>query len=241
MLPHEKVSFLIPAYNEEELIVRAIESIGLSARECGLEDYEIVVCDNASTDRTANTARAAGARVIFEEHRQIAKARNAAAAASTGSWLVWMDADAVLSPEALRETLSALASGKVCGGGARIHLEGVPLGWHVRCVLAAWNRMSGVLHLAAGSYFFALREGWEATGGFDEEVYAGEELGFARNLTRWGRERGWHFAVIRQTIPSSARKIEKFSAWQVLRQMLICAWPGNLGRRDRCAFWYERN
>lgn len=241
MPPYEKVSFLIPAYNEEELIGRAIESVGRSAGACGLEDYEIVVCDNASTDKTADIARAAGAQVVCETHRQIARARNAAAAASTGRWLVWMDADAVLSPEALRETLSALASGKVCGGGARIRLEGVPLGWHVRGVLAAWNRVSGILQLAAGSYFFALRDGWEATGGFDEEVYAGEELGFARSLVRWGQERGWRFVVIRPEIPSSARKIVQFSAWQVLRQMLICAWPGNLGRRDRCAFWYERS
>jgi len=28
--------------------------------------------------------------------------------------------------------------------------------------------------------------------------------------------------------------------WQTLRQFAICAWPGNLGRRDRCAYWYER-
>jgi len=237
----EKVSFLIPAYNEEGLIGRAIESIQHSARACQLADFEIVVCDNASTDATASLALALGARVVHEAHRQIARARNAAAAASEGGWLIWLDADAILPEDALRKTLEALATGKVCGGGAYVQFEGLPLGWHVRATLAAWNGLSGFFRLAAGSYFFALREGWEETGGFDERVYAGEEVGFARSLGRWGRKRGWKFVPIPAVIPSSARKVGQFSAWRLLRLMLICAWPGNLGRRDRCTYWYERD
>lgn len=241
MPTREKVSFLIPAFNEEALIGRALSSVHESAEACGLENYEVVVCDNASTDKTSDIARSAGARVVLEPHRQIARARNTAAAAADGRWLIWMDADAILTSRPLGETLAALETGKVCGGGARIQLEGVPLSWLVRGTLAAWNRISGFLRLAAGSYFFSLREGWEATGGFDEGVYAGEELGFARKLVCWGRKRGLKFFVIPSEIPSSARKIRQFSTWQVFRQMLVCAWPGNRGRRDRCAFWYERS
>lgn len=241
MRPVKKISFLIPAYNEAKLIGRAIASVKRSCVTCEVEDYEVIVCDNASMDETAALARATGVQVIYEAHRQIARARNAAAAASEGAWLLWMDADAILSADALRKTLLALESGKVCGGGAQVQLEGIPLGWHVRSTLAAWNWMSGFLRLAAGSYFFALREGWEETGGFNEGVYAGEEVGFARNLGRWGRARGLQFVTIDAVILSSARKITHFSVWRMVRLMLTCAWPGNLGRRDRCAFWYDRN
>lgn len=235
-----QVGFLIPAFNEELLINRAVRSVKEAAEECGLDDCEIVVCDNASTDATADMALAAGARVIQEPHRQIARARNTAAAASTARWLVWLDADAVLSAAVLRSTLEALATGKVCGGGARVEIEGAGESWAARRVVGAWNWISRSLRLAAGSYFFSLREGWVETGGFNEEVYAGEELRFARELRRWGRGRGMDFRVLPEPVPSSGRKIEQFTTWQVVRQLAVCAWPGNRGRRDRCGFWYER-
>jgi hypothetical protein len=235
-----QTSFLVPAYNEELFVGRAVESIHRVADICGLTAYEILVCDNNSTDGTAAVALAAGARVVREPHRQIARSRNAAAAASSGSWLVWLDADAMLGEDVLGATLSALDSGRVCGGGARVALEGAPLDRAARCAVHGWNWIATNFRLAAGSYFFALREGWAETGGFNEAVYAGEEIGFSRTLKRWGRRRGLDFRVLGHAVPSSARKVEQFTLAQTLRQVAICAWPGNLGRRDRCAFWYER-
>lgn len=230
----------MPAYNEEKFVDRAVESVHRAARACGLASYEIVVCDNDSTDATSVVASAAGARVVHEPHRQIARARNAAAAASSGWWLIWLDADAMLTEEVLAATLSALDSGKVCGGGARVELEGAPLDRAARCAVRGWNWIAANFRLAAGSYFFALREGWAETGGFDEAVYAGEEIGFSRSLKRWGRVRGLHFRILDHAVPSSARKVRQFTLGQTLRQVAVCAWPGNLGRRDRCGFWYER-
>jgi len=235
-----QTSFLVPAYNEELLLARAVESVHRAAGACGLASYEVVVCDNGSTDATADAARAAGAHVVHEPHRQIARSRNAAAAASSGSWLIWLDADAILTPEVLGATLSALHSGRICGGGARVELEGAPLDRAARYAVHGWNWIAARFRLAAGSYFYALREGWTHTGGFNEAVYAGEEIGFSRTLKRWGRERGLRFHVLEHAVPSSARKVKQFTLWQTLRQAAICAWPGNLGRRDRCAFWYER-
>ena len=235
-----RASFLIPAYNEERLVGRAIESIHRAVAACGVTDHEVVVCDNASTDATAVIAAEAGARVVHQAHRQIARARNTAAAASSGDWLVWIDADALLTEAVLGGTLEALSTGRVCGGGARVELEGVPLDRASRCAVAGWNWIAENFRLAAGSYFFALREGWSATGGFNEAVYAGEEIGFARSLKRGGRARGLDFHVLGHAVPSSARKVRQFTLWQTVRQVAVCAWPGNLGRRDRCAFWYER-
>ena len=235
-----QTSFLVPAYNEELLLGRAVESVHRAAGACGLSSYEVVVCDNGSTDATADAARAAGARVVREPHRQIARSRNAAAAASSGSWLIWLDTDALLTEEVLAATLSALDSGKVCGGGAQVALEGASLDRAARCAVHGWNWIARNFRLAAGSYFFAIRDGWAETGGFNEAVYAGEEIGFSRTLKRWGRERGLRFHVLEHPVPSSARKVKQFTVWQTMRQVAICAWPGNLGRRDRLRFWYER-
>ena len=235
-----RTSFLIPAYNEEKLIGRAVASIHGACDRCGLADYEVVVCDNASNDATAEIAAAAGANVVREPHRQIARARNAAAAASSGSRLVWLDADALLTAEVLGATVEVFESGDHCGGGAQVELEGAELSWSARRAVDTWNWIARTFGLAAGSYFFATRDGWVSTGGFNEEVYAGEELGFVIALKKWGRRRGLGFRVLPHAVPSSARKVRQFTPGQVMRQFALCAWPGNLGRRDRCAFWYER-
>lgn len=235
-----QTSFLIPAYNEQQLVARAVGSVQRSASECSLDSYEVIVCDNASTDATGELARAAGATVIREVHRQIARARNAAAEASSGRYLIWLDADAILASDVLAATLRALDSGKVCGGGAHVAFEGPELDWFSRTAVNSWNMIARNLHLAAGSYFFALRDGWAATGGFDESVYAGEELGFSRALRKWGRARGLEFRVLQFPVMSSARKVRQFTFLQTMHQLLLCVWPGNRARRDRCAYWYER-
>ena len=239
-IPATGTSFLLPAFNEERLVGRAVESIHRAAGACALDGYEVIVCDNASTDATAALAAAAGARVVSEPHRQIARARNTAAAASVGRWLVWLDSDAMLTPDVLAATLEEFATGQVCGGGARVALEGAELTASVRRTVAAWNWIAKNFGLAAGSYFFALREGWAETGGFNEAVYAGEELRFALALKKWGRARGLGFRTLPHAVPSSARKVGQFTSWEVARQLALFAWPGNRARRDRCAFWYER-
>lgn len=233
-------SFLIPAYNEEDFVVRAVESVHAATQGCGLDQYEIVVCDNASTDATAKLAAASGARVVHEPHRQIARARNTAAADSSGSWLIWLDADAILTREVLGATMEVVDDGNFCGGGAQVALEGASLDRAARGAVSGWNWIARTFRLAAGSYVFARREAWADTGGFNEAVYAGEEIGFSRALKKWGRQRGLSFHVIGHAVPSSARKVEQFTPWQTIRQMAVCAWPGNLGRRDRLQFWYER-
>ena len=83
-----KISIIIPAYNEEKLIGGTLAKIATACRTfdeqgCG---YEVIVCDNNSTDRTAQLARDAGASVVFEPVNQIGRARNCGAAAATGDW-----------------------------------------------------------------------------------------------------------------------------------------------------------
>src|SRR3954447_22566576 len=83
------VSFVIPAYNEEALLPRTLAALTAAARALA-ESFEIVVGDDASTDRTAQVAREHGARVVRVERRQIAAARNAGARAAAGELLVFI-------------------------------------------------------------------------------------------------------------------------------------------------------
>src|ERR1022692_2813691 len=90
-----RISVIVPAFNEEKLIGETLRRIQLAQVAFSRRnwDVELIVCDNNSSDRTSEAARAAGATVVFEPVNQIARARNRGAAAATGDWLGFVDAD----------------------------------------------------------------------------------------------------------------------------------------------------
>jgi glycosyltransferase involved in cell wall biosynthesis len=114
------ISIIVPAFNEEKLLGRTLACIREATAALPQQTWELIVCDNNSTDRTAEIARSAGARVVFEPLNQIARARNAGAAQAKGDWLLFIDADSSLSMALLRETAIAIQSGKVLAGGATV-------------------------------------------------------------------------------------------------------------------------
>ena len=116
-------SIIIPAYNEEELLPATLTALRRAMAALTTHRGEIVVTDNDSSDRTAEVARDAGARVVFEEHRQIARARNVGGHSAEGRFLIFVDADTRISGVLLEQTLGALADGAVCGGGTRMGFE----------------------------------------------------------------------------------------------------------------------
>lgn len=86
-----KISAVIPAYNAERYIGRAIESVLAQTRPVD----EIIVIDDGSTDNTAGVVRAFGDKVklILKENGGVSIARNAGITAATGNWIAFLDAD----------------------------------------------------------------------------------------------------------------------------------------------------
>ncbi len=125
-----KISVIVPAFNEEKFIARALRKIKAATGAFSLLGWEseIIVCDNNSTDRTAEKARAAGATVVFEPVNQISRARNTGAAAATGDWLVFVDADSYPSRELFADLASVIQSGRCLGGGAVVAMDRA-IGW----------------------------------------------------------------------------------------------------------------
>ena len=77
------ISFIIPAYNEQANIGRTLQALHQAVQSLDTA-YEMLVVDDASTDRTASLAAAGGARVLTVRKRHIAATRNAGAHAATG-------------------------------------------------------------------------------------------------------------------------------------------------------------
>jgi glycosyltransferase involved in cell wall biosynthesis len=101
-------SVVIPARNEEAYLPGALEALAAQR----LTPYEVVVVDNGSTDRTAEIARAWGARLIACPEPGVARARQRGLEAARGSWVATTDADSRPSPGWL-EALSRRAEGAI--------------------------------------------------------------------------------------------------------------------------------
>jgi glycosyltransferase involved in cell wall biosynthesis len=230
-------ALIVPAWNEEAVIAQTVGQLRTVAEELG-RPYELVVVDDASSDRTAELAGAAGARVVRVEKRQIAAVRNAGAAVTTAPWLVFVDADTWLPETVLRNALLELDAGAV-GGGSRVSFDGRghPLAegfFEVFKVL--WYSQE----LAAGCFLFARRDTFEAAGGFDERWFAGEEYWLSRALKAQGR-----FAFLREEVVSSARKQRAGHGIGMLVRLLgltvlfLAGVRRPLQSRKHLGFWYD--
>src|SRR5215510_10727190 len=116
------ISFIIPAYNEEQLLGRTLKAIDQAARPLG-EPVEVIVADDASTDRTAAIAREHGAHVVSVKCRQIAATRNAGARRAHGDLLVFVDADTIVTEAVVGAAIAAMRGGAV-GGGCAFRFDG---------------------------------------------------------------------------------------------------------------------
>jgi glycosyltransferase involved in cell wall biosynthesis len=234
-------SIVVPAYNEEHFLGSTL--LRLKASMEGVSERgEIVVCDNNSTDRTAEIARTEGAAVAFEPVNQISRARNTGARSARGRFLVFVDADTLISPDLLAQVLARLQTGRVCGGGSTVRLEGALPESAIARAVRFWNWFARWRKLAAGSFVFATREAFDAVGGFSESVYASEEIWFSRAVSRWGRRRGLEFVILDGHSPvTSNRKADWYSTRVVLAStLLLLVFPLALRSRRLCWLWYRR-
>ena len=226
------VSFIVPAHNEERLLGATLDALDQAARTLG-RTHEIIVVDDASSDRTNPIARSRNARVISVNLRHIAAVRNAGAAVASGDYFVFVDADTIVTKDVLAAAMRALDDGAV-GGGAHVEWDGHRPTW-VRVAEVTTLLWMRIARLAAGCFFFCTREAFAAAGGFEERVYASEELFLSRALKRLGR-----FVLLSESVTTSGRKFRTYSSRELLRMMRALGWrPWRAVReRERLTLWY---
>jgi glycosyltransferase involved in cell wall biosynthesis len=190
------LSFIVPAYNEEFELPWTLKAIRAAARD---RQFEIIVVDDASTDRTAAVARDGGARLISISRRQIAAARNAGGRAAGGDVLFFVDADTQINQAHVTGTVAALEAG-YSGGSSRVNIGGEIPAWSRICLKAFCAVYFG-LNLGAGAFLFTTKKNFDAVGGFDESLFIGEEVYFSLALRKLGR-----FRILAEAIVTSGRK-----------------------------------
>ena len=211
-----RFSLIVPAYNEEAYLPALLDSVDTArARYAGGPDaIEVVVADNASTDATADLARARGCRVVSENRRIIAAVRNAGARSAHGQVLVFVDADNIMHPDTFNAIDKSLATGKVVAGATGVKMQrmspGIAVTYALMVPLVWLTRMdTGVV--------FCRREDFEAIGGYNEDLLFAEDVQLLWDLMRLGRKQGRKLSRITSARAIfSTRKFDKHGDWHYL-------------------------
>ncbi|MES9898619.1 MAG: glycosyltransferase [Sedimenticola sp.] len=241
MIKPGSITVVIPAFNEEKYLGKTLKSISKAARTYQ-GDLDVVVVDNNSTDKTGEVARKFGVTVVFEKKNQIARARNAGAAAATGEYLVFIDADTTVKGNIFDRVAFNLASGKFIGGGAWVEPDAGLGGRLVFKHLV--NRLLSLKNVTAGPFLYCERLAFEKVGGFDEDLYTAEEFSLAARLKKEGKKQKKKWKIIKygkkHKIITSARKFG-FGGLDMFRQNAHLLWgtQQKIRQKEHCRFWYD--
>ena len=206
-----RVSVVIPARNEEAYLPSALEAVLAQT----LPPFEVIVVDNASTDRTREVAEAFGARVVFCGRKGVAYARQAGLLAARGEWVAMTDADSLPTPRWLERLAHKAPGAVVVYGPLRFYgvspLEAAFSEWGYRAFL---NLMAllGRPNLA-GANMMVLKEAALKVGGFPE-VEAREDVLLGWRLKALGPVRYARDALVL----TSARRLQGGWGRFLLRQ-----------------------
>lgn len=240
-----RISLVVPAYNEEELLPRLLESVDVARRAYlhGPDAIEVIVADNASSDATAEIARSAGCRVVHVAKRVIAASRNGGAAVARAPRLAFVDADSTIHPDTFSVIDAALDRREIAAGATGVRLErwSVPLAITYALIVP----LVQLLGMDTG-VVFCRRADFEAIGGYDESRLFAEDVAFLWSLKRLGRTRRPRQRLVRATAAkatTSMRKFDKHGDWYFLTHLLrfaVIEWrrPGAVDAFAR-RFWYE--
>jgi glycosyltransferase involved in cell wall biosynthesis len=237
-----KISIIVPAFNEEKLLgetLAQIKSATGAFAKTGWET-ELIVCDNNSTDRTANIARAAGANVVFEPVNQISRARNSGAAAATGNWLVFLDADTHPSAELFADMAEEIQSGKCIAGGSTFRWD--QKHFNIELFMPAINVGFRWRRMLCGVFIFIETAAFRKLGGFSLEAFAGEELELSGRLKKLAKETGKRFVILhRHPVVTSARRMGDYNVLTPIKVLYHIIFNPHryTNTREAARRWYD--
>ena len=170
-----KVSVIVPAYNEEKVILGCLESLVKQT----YKDMEIIVVDDGSTDATLQMLRRASkafdVKIFSQEHKGPGAARNLGAKHASGDILVFVDADMIFDKNFIKKLIAPIVKGEAIGTFSKEEFLANKDNVWTKC----WNLNRGlpVTKMHHKNYpdtqkvFRAiLKKEFEKVGGFDESA-----------------------------------------------------------------------
>ena len=210
-------TLVIPAHNEEALLPRLLDTVEVARARYsfGASAIEVIVADNASTDRTAEIAAERGCRVVSVAKRAIAAARNGGAAVARSPILAFVDADTQIHPETFNGIERAMGDSRVVAGATGVTFER----WSLALVAtyAAIIPLVLVTGMDAG-VVFCRRSDFIEIGGYNEKLLVAEDVAFLWALKKLGRSRRQRLTRLRpMKAVASTRKFDRHGDWHYFR------------------------
>jgi glycosyltransferase involved in cell wall biosynthesis len=189
-----KLSVVIPAYNEEAYLEECLQCVLAEVHRNSADGpIEVIVVNNASTDRTAEiAARFDEVRLVCEPEKGLTKARQRGLMEARGAILAYVDADTRMPLGWIREVLQTFESEDiVCVSGPYVYHDVsrgkkalVRLYWLLLAKPMYWVTR----YMAVGGNFAARRDALFKIGGFDTTIsFFGEDTDIARRLSSVGK------------------------------------------------------
>ncbi len=175
------ISVIIPAHNEEHYLSRTLEAL----RRQNYGWFEVIVVANGCTDRTAEVARGKCHRLIVLSRKNLGVARNLGARMARGDLLVFLDADTLLEPMALRRIAEDFSR-----QDAAATLKGRPNDQRLayRWIYALKNFLHRcALHPGSSGVIVCWNDHFIHSGGFDERLEVRENSELIKRLRSFGR------------------------------------------------------
>ncbi|MBC7074079.1 glycosyltransferase, partial [Candidatus Parcubacteria bacterium] len=194
------LSIIIPTLNEEKYLPILLEQI----KKQNFSDYEIIVADAGSKDKTVEIAKNFGC--IITKGGCPARGRNQGAKLAKGEILWFIDADTLFLPENfLKEILSQMEKKKLDLATFPIFIAGSPID---KIIFRFYYFLAEILQKIfplGWNSVFVKREVFEKLGGFDESVVFGEDLEFVQRASKKFR----YGFIKTKPVLSSSRRFEK--------------------------------
>ena len=175
-----RVSVIIPALNEEAFIGSCLQSL----RSQTFKDYEIIVIDGGSTDRTVEIASSLADRVVLAPGSKIGESRLIGVNEAQGEIIVSTDADTIHPPFWLEKLVRHFDDPRVVAVGGAIY----PLNPSKTTLAytAGLNTVANVLHWFVGSNMAFRKDVFERSGGYPLLI-KGEDWSLSARLAKYGK------------------------------------------------------
>jgi len=177
------LSIIIPTLNEEKCLPLLLESI---KKQNFAGDFEIIVADAGSQDKTIEIAKSYGCRIT--PGGLPAQGRNAGAKIAKGDLFLFMDADNIyLSENFLDQLLGEFRKRNLDLAAFPIYAQGNRFDKFAYKIYHWWTKLTQKFLAHAFSSMLVKREIHERIGGFDEKIRIAEDHAYVRQGAKYGK------------------------------------------------------